>query len=259
MTAPVRVGIVGLGGWARGTRKTSRSACPARRSSRRAARSPKSASGRARRLPALALYEDYAHCSRDKDVDAVLLVTPTSLHPQQIIAALRAGKHVFCEKPLSLELDECLARRGRGRAASAPQGDDRLRAPLRSELSRRATTKIAAGAIGRPFLVRSQTCRQERSRRLLRAVRADVRRHLPRLQRARHRPRALAARQPEAEARVRDRHGRGPRRPARMRRRRQRRCASANSPDGSSPVLRVAHDGARPRDARPRSSAPPAG
>jgi len=40
-------------------------------------------------------------------VDAVFLVTPTTLHAQQIVDALHAGKHVFSEKPLSLDLDEC--------------------------------------------------------------------------------------------------------------------------------------------------------
>ena len=38
----------------------------------------------------------------DKDVDAVVLATPHNLHPEQIIAAARAGKHVYTEKPFSL-------------------------------------------------------------------------------------------------------------------------------------------------------------
>jgi predicted dehydrogenase len=36
-----------------------------------------------------------------RDVDLVDLCTPTPLHPEQAIAALKAGKHVFCEKPLA--------------------------------------------------------------------------------------------------------------------------------------------------------------
>ena len=39
----------------------------------------------------------------DGAVDAVILATPHSLHERQIVAAARAGKHVFCEKPLCLD------------------------------------------------------------------------------------------------------------------------------------------------------------
>jgi predicted dehydrogenase len=38
----------------------------------------------------------------DSTVDAVLLATPHSLHPAQVIACADAGKQVFCEKPLAL-------------------------------------------------------------------------------------------------------------------------------------------------------------
>lgn len=37
------------------------------------------------------------------------IVTPNTLHLSQIAPALRAGTHVICEKPLSLDLAECLA------------------------------------------------------------------------------------------------------------------------------------------------------
>ena len=36
------------------------------------------------------------------DVDAVVLTTPNLVHEEQVIACARAGKHVFCEKPLGL-------------------------------------------------------------------------------------------------------------------------------------------------------------
>jgi predicted dehydrogenase len=38
----------------------------------------------------------------DPAVHAVVLATPHSLHPEQVIAGAKAGKHVFCEKPLAL-------------------------------------------------------------------------------------------------------------------------------------------------------------
>ena len=37
-----------------------------------------------------------------EDVDAVILTTPNTLHEEQVIRCARAGKHVFCEKPLGL-------------------------------------------------------------------------------------------------------------------------------------------------------------
>ncbi|MEL6962653.1 MAG: Gfo/Idh/MocA family oxidoreductase, partial [Pseudomonadota bacterium] len=36
------------------------------------------------------------------DVDAVILTTPNLLHEEQVIQCAKAGKHVFCEKPLGL-------------------------------------------------------------------------------------------------------------------------------------------------------------
>lgn len=41
--------------------------------------------------------------------DAIANVTPDSIHHATSIAALKAGKHVFCEKPLATSLEDCLA------------------------------------------------------------------------------------------------------------------------------------------------------
>jgi len=48
----------------------------------------------------------FADMLADPEIDAVLLATPNALHADQTIAALRAGKHVFCQKPISLTLEE---------------------------------------------------------------------------------------------------------------------------------------------------------
>jgi myo-inositol 2-dehydrogenase/D-chiro-inositol 1-dehydrogenase len=104
-------------------------------------------------------YKDYADLLADKNVDAVFIVTPNTLHPQQIIEALRAGKHVFCEKPLSMVLEECLA--VEAEAAKHPNLKVMIGFVRRFDASYQdAHTSIASGAIGRPFLVRSQTTDQ---------------------------------------------------------------------------------------------------
>ena len=48
------------------------------------------------------LSADYADALNDPEVEAVVLATPHSLHTAQIAAAVAAGKHIFCEKPLAL-------------------------------------------------------------------------------------------------------------------------------------------------------------
>jgi len=46
-------------------------------------------------------YTDYNELLANPDVDAVFIATPNAFHPEQVIAAAAAGKHVFCDKPLA--------------------------------------------------------------------------------------------------------------------------------------------------------------
>src|ERR1051325_1122572 len=48
------------------------------------------------------LAESFEALLTDPKVQAVVLATPHSLHGPQVIAAAKAGKHVFCEKPFTL-------------------------------------------------------------------------------------------------------------------------------------------------------------
>jgi predicted dehydrogenase len=62
-------------------------------------------------MPALAdapprVSTDYREALADVGLDAVLVLTPPSTHKEISVAALRAGKHVCCEKPLCLSMEE---------------------------------------------------------------------------------------------------------------------------------------------------------
>ena len=52
----------------------------------------------------IALVDSYDEILRDPDIDAVVLATPHSQHQGQALAAIAARKHVFVEKPLTLDL-----------------------------------------------------------------------------------------------------------------------------------------------------------
>ena len=56
------------------------------------------------KLPAFDTVE--AMC-RSPEVDAVWIATPNTVHCEHTIAAARAGKHIICEKPMAVSLDEC--------------------------------------------------------------------------------------------------------------------------------------------------------
>jgi predicted dehydrogenase len=51
-------------------------------------------------------YADHRELLADKDIDAVLVSTPDHQHARLSVAAVQAGKHVYCQKPASLTIAE---------------------------------------------------------------------------------------------------------------------------------------------------------
>lgn len=51
-------------------------------------------------------YDDFRRLLEDKSIDAVFIMTPEHLHRDMVIAALEAGKNVYCEKPLTHTIEE---------------------------------------------------------------------------------------------------------------------------------------------------------
>lgn len=53
-------------------------------------------------------YTDYTELLADKDIDAVCIGTPDHWHAKQTIDAMKAGKHVYCEKPMTHSVEEAV-------------------------------------------------------------------------------------------------------------------------------------------------------
>ncbi|MHC4914016.1 MAG: Gfo/Idh/MocA family protein [Planctomycetota bacterium] len=67
--------------------------------------------------PEAKVYEDYRELVRDPGIDWVMVGSWNCFHREHAVAALEAGKHVFCEKPMATTLEDCLAMRDAWRAS----------------------------------------------------------------------------------------------------------------------------------------------
>lgn len=98
-------------------------------------------------------YAAYEDVLKDPCVDAVLIATPTPTHHDLVIQALRAGKHVLCEKPLALNAAQC-----RDMVAEAKQNDRKLmvcHVQRLYEPCQKARELIAQGKLGRVLSFRT--------------------------------------------------------------------------------------------------------
>jgi len=88
----------------------------------------------------------------DKTIEAVLICSSTDTHAQFISEAAEAGKHIFCEKPIALDLakiDQALATVERSRVKLQIGFNRRFDPNFKA-----ARELVMAGKIGRPHLVR---------------------------------------------------------------------------------------------------------
>ena len=91
--------------------------------------------------------DDWRTVVDDDRIDVVSIATPNAAHKEIAVAAAARGKHVYCEKPMALTLDDAEAM-----AAAAQQGGVRTLVGynyVRNPAVRHAKALIDAGAIGR--------------------------------------------------------------------------------------------------------------
>lgn len=100
-------------------------------------------------------YTDYRQALADDTVDAVVVVTPTKYHCGIVVEAARAGKHILCEKPMAMTVEEC----ERMEEETARQGVKLQLAFMRrfDENFVKAKKVVDSGAIGDVVMVRSNT------------------------------------------------------------------------------------------------------
>jgi glucose-fructose oxidoreductase len=54
-------------------------------------------------------YDNFDSIANNPDIDIVYVVTPPALHPEYVIRAAKAGKHVISEKPMATSVSDCQA------------------------------------------------------------------------------------------------------------------------------------------------------
>lgn len=153
MDESVGVGLVGLGRMGRFHAANFAGRIPAARLVRIADASEGAARENSERLGGIEWSTDYEVLLEDPEVEAVVVASPTPLHAEMAEAAAAAGKHVFCEKPISLDL---------GRTYEVVEAARAAGVRLQVGLHRRfdpdyyaAWERISSGEIGDVYLFRT--------------------------------------------------------------------------------------------------------
>jgi myo-inositol 2-dehydrogenase/D-chiro-inositol 1-dehydrogenase len=98
-------------------------------------------------------YTEFRKMLDRKDIDAVVIATPVDLHKEMAIAALEVGKHVYCEKPMALNPEQC---RMVANAAQSAKGIFQAGFQLRHDPNRAASMKLVHdGGIGKVLFLQA--------------------------------------------------------------------------------------------------------
>lgn len=103
-------------------------------------------------------YDNYDRIAHDPRIDVVYIVLPNSMHAEYTIRALKAGKHVLCEKPMASTIADAEAMVAAAKAANRQLmiAYRCLTEPLNLEAMRR----VRSGSLGKPRLVITKMVRQ---------------------------------------------------------------------------------------------------
>jgi len=110
-----------------------------------------------------------------EDINMVVIATPDQLHEEMTIAALEAGKHVLCEKPMALDLDAC-----KNMIEASERTGNKLMIGQVCRYApgfRKAKELVDSGAIGELYYVESEYAHDYLKVRGIGEWRLDPRRH----------------------------------------------------------------------------------
>lgn len=160
MAKKVRIGVIGAGGIANGAHLPGYSRIPDECEVIALCDiEPKALESTAARYPDIPhLFEDYKKLLEVPEIDGVSVCTPNYMHHQITVDALKAGKHVLCEKPIAMNAVEGKEMVETARAAGKflQIGYNSRFAPENQALK----AHIAAGEIGDVYYARAQSLRQ---------------------------------------------------------------------------------------------------
>lgn len=150
----VRCAVIGLGAWGREIVATL-GRIPQAQLTAICDTYPASLRRTAGAAPGAAQTEDYRTILENKEIEAIIVATPTPQHREIVLAALQAGKHVYCEAPLANSVEA--AREIALAAKGAPRQIFQAGLQMRSDAQRHFLLPfIRSGALGKPALVRAQ-------------------------------------------------------------------------------------------------------
>jgi predicted dehydrogenase len=99
-------------------------------------------------------YDDYRRVLDDENIHAVIVATPPHTHKQIVLDALQAGKHVWCEPPLALNLEDA-----KSIAKAATQANTVFQVGLQKRYNPTYSHSVKfmrTGVLGKPTLVHAQ-------------------------------------------------------------------------------------------------------
>lgn len=145
----VRVGIVGTGGFANQAHMPGYQAHPKAKIVGVCDIIRERAEAAAQRFGATIITEDYKELVGRDDIDAIDVATPNNVHIPIALAAIKAGKHVMCEKPLGMNIGEVRELIAAAKATGAKTG---VNFTYRGHpAARYAKDLISSGQIGKLF------------------------------------------------------------------------------------------------------------